>query len=181
MLLLAEGVSARAVETKLEVSRPTRAKWRRRYLEHGVEGLTNRHRGRPRWTLAVRLRAGVLADTRGPPAGGTTQWSCRRVAAHLGVDKNIVPRVWREADLRLWIWEAGLEKAWRGSSWAQPWTLGRWRPTRSTGRAASAQATAVPRFGAERRPPRHRPFGLAVVDPRGRSGPHGLGVVPQSR
>ena len=48
VLLLAEGASARAVETKLDVSRPTIAKWRRRFLEHGVEGLTNRHRGRPR-------------------------------------------------------------------------------------------------------------------------------------
>ena len=42
MLLLAEGASARAVETKLDV-----AKWRRRFLEHGVEGLTNRYRGWP--------------------------------------------------------------------------------------------------------------------------------------
>ena len=100
VLLLADGVSARAVETKLDVSRPTIAKWRRRFLEHGVEGLTNRHRGRPRWKLTVRLRARVLAATRRSPPDGTTHWSCRRLAAHLGVDKNIVQRVWREADLR---------------------------------------------------------------------------------
>ena len=100
VLLLAEGVSARAVETKLDVSRPTIAKWRRRFLEHRVEGLTNRHRGRPRWKLTVRLRARVLDATRRPPPDGTTHWSCRRLAAHLGVDKNIVQRVWREADLR---------------------------------------------------------------------------------
>ena len=31
VLLLADGVSARAVATKLEVSRPTIAKWRRRF------------------------------------------------------------------------------------------------------------------------------------------------------
>ncbi len=56
-LLLADVVSARAVETKLDVSRPTIAKWRRRFLEHGVEGLTNRHRGRRPWKLTARLRA----------------------------------------------------------------------------------------------------------------------------
>ena len=61
VLLLADGVSARAVETKLEVSRPTIAKWRRRFLEHGVEGLTNRHRGRAAWKLTARVRARVLA------------------------------------------------------------------------------------------------------------------------
>ncbi len=95
VLLLADAVSARAVETKLDVCRPTIAKWRRRFLEHGVEGLTNRHRGRPRWKLTVRLRARVLAGTRRPPPDGTTHWSCRRLAAHLGVDKNIVQRIWR--------------------------------------------------------------------------------------
>ena len=36
---LADGVSARTVATKLEVSRPTIAKWRRRFFEDGVEGL----------------------------------------------------------------------------------------------------------------------------------------------
>ena len=51
------------------------------FLEHGVEGLTNRHRGRPRWKLMVRLRARVLAATRRPPPDGTTHWSCRRLAA----------------------------------------------------------------------------------------------------
>ena len=103
VLLLADGVSARAVEaveTKLDASRPTIAKWRRRFLECSVEGLTNRHRGRPRWKLTVRLRARVLAATRRPPPDGTTHWSCCRLAAHLGVNKNIVQRVWREADVR---------------------------------------------------------------------------------
>ena len=47
VLLLADGVSAQTVETKLDMSRPTIAKWRQRFLEHGVEDLTNRHRGRP--------------------------------------------------------------------------------------------------------------------------------------
>ncbi len=81
-MLLANGVSARAVETKLDVSRPTIAKWCRRFLEHGVEGLTNRHRGRRPWKLTARVRARVLAATRRPPPDGTTHWSCRRLAAH---------------------------------------------------------------------------------------------------
>jgi len=65
-----------------------------------VEGLTNRHRGRPPWKLTARVRARVLAATRRPPPDGTTHWSCRRLAAHLEVSKDIVQRVWREADLR---------------------------------------------------------------------------------
>ena len=65
-------------------------RWSGRFLEHGVEGSTNRHRGRPPWKLTARVRARVLAATRRPPPDGTTHWSCRRLAAHLGVSKNIV-------------------------------------------------------------------------------------------
>ena len=72
VLLLAEGVSARAVATKLDVSRPTIAKWRRRFLEHGVEGLTSQYPGRAPWKLTARVRARVLAATRRPPPDGTT-------------------------------------------------------------------------------------------------------------
>ena len=100
VLLLADGVSARAVATKLEVSRPTIAKWRRRFLEGGVDGLTSHYAGRAPWKLTARVRARVLAATRRPPPDGTTHWSCRRLAAHLGVGKDVVQRVWREADLR---------------------------------------------------------------------------------
>ena len=100
VLLLADGVPVRTVGTKLGVSRPTIAKWRRRFIEHGVEGLTGRHRGRRPWSLTAQVRARVLAATRRPPPDGTTHWSCRRLGAYLGVSKNIVQRVWREADLR---------------------------------------------------------------------------------
>ena len=65
-----------------------------------MEGLTSRYRGRAPWKLTARVRARVLAATRRPPPDGTTHWSCRRLAAHLGVSKNIVQRVWREAELR---------------------------------------------------------------------------------
>ena len=100
VVLLAVDVSPRAVETKLDDTRPTIATWRARFLEHRVEGQTNRHRARPRCNLTVRLRARVLAATHRPPPDGTTPCSCRRLAAHLGVDENIVQRVWREADAR---------------------------------------------------------------------------------
>ena len=84
MLLLASDVSARAVETKLDMLRPIMAKRHRRFVEHGVEGLTNRHRSRSRWKLAAQMCTWVLVGTRR-----------RRVAAHLGVSKNLVQRVWR--------------------------------------------------------------------------------------
>ena len=70
VLLLADGVPVRAAGAKLGVSRPTIAKWRRRFLEHGVEGLKGRHRGRRPWKLTAQVRARVLAATRRPPTDG---------------------------------------------------------------------------------------------------------------
>ena len=100
VLLLAEGVSARAAASKLGVSRPTIAQWRRRFLDSGVEGLASHYPGRAPWKLTARVRARVLAATRRPPPGGRQQWSCRRLAVHLGVSKDVVQRAWREADPR---------------------------------------------------------------------------------
>ena len=100
VLLLGGGVSARTVASTLDISRPTIAKWRRRFLDDGIEGLASRYRGRAPWRFTAQTRARVLAATRRRPPDGTTHWSCRRLAAHLGLSKNIVQRVWREADLR---------------------------------------------------------------------------------
>jgi len=50
--------------------------------------------------LTPRLRARILAATRKPPRDGSTHWSCRKLAAALGVSKNIVHRVWQEAGLK---------------------------------------------------------------------------------
>ena len=47
-----------------------------------------------------RLRQAAPPATRRAPPDGTTPWSCRRLAAHFGVGKDIVQRVRREADLR---------------------------------------------------------------------------------
>ncbi len=148
VLVLADGVSGRAVETKLEVSRPTIAKWRRRFLDHGVEGLTNRHGGRAPWKLTARVRAPVLAPARRPPRDGTTQWSSRRLADHLGVRKKIVQRIWREADLRI-----GWPATWRPTT-----PTSRRRPPTSSGSTWTRHA--IPRCSASMRRP---PFGLSTA------------------
>jgi transposase len=46
------------------------------------------------------LRARILSDTRKKPADGSTHWSCRKLAAVLGVGKDTVHRTWKEAGLK---------------------------------------------------------------------------------
>lgn len=100
VLLLADGRSYRAVAEKLDVSRPTVAKWKQRFLARGLDGLDTHRPGRPATTLTARLRARILRATGRPPRDGTTHWSCRRLARHLDVSKDAVQRTWREAKLR---------------------------------------------------------------------------------
>ena len=84
--------------SKLDISRPTIAKWHRRFLEAGIQGLPSRYRVRAPRKLTAQDRAPVLAATRRPTPNGTTHWSCRRLAAPVGLSKNIVQSVWRETD-----------------------------------------------------------------------------------
>lgn len=46
------------------------------------------------------MRAKILSATRKKPGDGSTHWSCRKLAAALGVSKDTVHRTWREAGLK---------------------------------------------------------------------------------
>jgi transposase len=100
VLLLAAGRSYAAVAEKLDTSTPTVGKWKRRFLAQGLDGLETERPGQPPRKLTPRLRARILNATRRKPRDGSTHWSCRKLAKQLGVSKDLVHRVWREADLR---------------------------------------------------------------------------------
>ena len=50
--------------------------------------------------LTPALRARILTATRKKPSDGSTHWSCRKLAVTLGVSKDAVHRIWREAGLK---------------------------------------------------------------------------------
>ena len=50
--------------------------------------------------LTPALRARILSATRKKPSDGSTHWSCRKLASLLGVSKDAVHRVWKEAGLK---------------------------------------------------------------------------------
>ena len=63
-------------------------------------GLETDHPGQPPSKLTPRLPARIPAATRRKPADGSTHRSCRKLAARLGVGKDLDHRVWREAGLK---------------------------------------------------------------------------------
>ena len=100
ILALADGKSYSAVETELNTSRPTIARWRARFEDARIAGLEGQYRGsRPRKaTPAVQAR--ILKKTQQKPADGSTHWSCRKMAGAVGVSPATVHRIWAKAGLK---------------------------------------------------------------------------------
>ncbi len=89
------GASNGEIAERLGTNRHTVAKWRGRYVQHGLAGLTDEPRpGAPRTITDDRVDE-VLATTleQAPPNG--THWSTRQLAARLGMSQTAVSRIWR--------------------------------------------------------------------------------------
>lgn len=100
ILLLAEGLSFNTIKQRLQTTAPTIIRWKARFLARGTDGLDTFHPGQRPSVLTPTLRAKILAATRKKPADGSTHWSCRKLAASLGVSKDAVHRAWKEAGLK---------------------------------------------------------------------------------
>src|SRR5215470_13371908 len=100
ILMLAEGTSFNTLKRQPQTSAPTMIRWKQRFLEFGMDGLDTYQRGQRASVLTPTLRAKILSTTRKKPSDGSTHWSCRRLAATLGVRKDAAYRVRKEAGLK---------------------------------------------------------------------------------
>ena len=87
------------IASTLRIGANTVAKWRGRFAEAGLAGLTDAARsGRPS-RLAADLMEPVLTEVTRPPKG-RTRWSVRSMARHAGVSKCAVQQLWARNDLK---------------------------------------------------------------------------------
>jgi transposase len=100
ILLLAEGCTWDEVSERVECSRGFVASWNKRFLEERIAGLYSRHIGQVATVLSPKLEARILEATRRAPPDGSTQWSTRKLAAHLQISHMMVARVWRKHGLK---------------------------------------------------------------------------------
>jgi transposase len=100
ILMLAERASFSTIKQRLGITAPTISRWKQRFLTSGIDGPDTSHPGQLASVLTPKLRARILSATRKKPKDGSTHWSCRRLAAALGVSKDAVHRVWKEAGLK---------------------------------------------------------------------------------
>jgi transposase len=100
ILMLAEDVSFNTIKRQLRTTAPTISRWKTRFLHSGLDGLDTHHPGQSASVLTPALRARILSATRKKPSDGSTHWSCRKLAAVLGVGKDTVHRTWKEVGLK---------------------------------------------------------------------------------
>jgi transposase len=101
ILMLAGGRSYTEIRERLDTTAPTISLWKKRFLAHRVAGLMEeRHPGQKPTVITPQLQAKILEATRRKPKDGSTHWSCRKLARHLGLSKDTVHRVWKIAGLR---------------------------------------------------------------------------------
>src|SRR5579863_9687514 len=100
LLLLAEGLSVRAIQAQTGMSPHRQRHWRRRFEQQVMDGLLDADRsGRPK-NLGAAKEAAILAATEQGPSPPVTHWSTRRLARRVGVSHSTVMRVWHKAGLQ---------------------------------------------------------------------------------
>jgi putative transposase len=92
VLACATGEANTAIAKRMRLTNVTVGKWRKRYLEYGVEGLHDELRaGRPRTHEDERVAEVINTALQTDPPEGT-HWSVRSMEKHTGVSKSTVQR-----------------------------------------------------------------------------------------
>jgi transposase len=101
VLAAAEGESADAIATRLEINRKTVMLWRARFEHEGLAGMWKVAPGRGRRPTygPDRIQSIVDATLRSKPKG-MTHWSCRLMAEAQDVSKSTVNNIWQSHNLK---------------------------------------------------------------------------------
>ena len=100
VLLAADGRGNKEIGEKTDLSRASVGKWRKRYLEKGLQGLHDELRpGRPR-SVSDETVAELIHRTLKTRPEGATHWSTRTMADQIGVSHMTVCRVWQTFGLK---------------------------------------------------------------------------------
>jgi transposase len=99
VLLAASGQSNTAIAGQLSTRPHTVGKWRKRFLDQGVDGLLDEPRpGTPR-KLGDRQVEQVIARTLESQPEAATHWSTRDMAKACGLSQSSISRIWRAFSL----------------------------------------------------------------------------------
>ena len=96
----ASGLSNKAVAARERVTAQTVGKWRRRFVEGGVDGLLDEPRpGAPRTIDDAKVESVIVQTLESQPRAAT-HWSTRTMARAAGISVSSVGRIWRAFGLQ---------------------------------------------------------------------------------
>jgi len=96
----AAGLKNTEIAERLGIAHSSVRKWRNRFAEHGLDGLTDEPRpGRPR-TVTDEMVEQVIVTTLETTPKDATHWSTRSLAKELGLSQSAVSRIWRAFGLQ---------------------------------------------------------------------------------
>jgi transposase/transcriptional regulator with XRE-family HTH domain len=100
VLACADGLDNKVVAAQLGCAAATVGKWRARFVEHRLDGLTDEDRpGRPPVISADQVEDVVVATLESTPANAT-HWSRAKMAERTGLSKSTIGRIWRAFELQ---------------------------------------------------------------------------------
>jgi len=95
VLLSVDGMNDVQIAQRLNTTRETVGRWRRRFLSHGVDGLLDESRpGAPRKISDKDVERVITLTLESKPKGAT-HWSTRSMARECGMTQTAISRIWR--------------------------------------------------------------------------------------
>jgi putative transposase len=99
ILFTAQGIKVEEIMDRLNTTKVTISKWKKRFFEKRLEGLEDDQRTGRKPKYDAVLKHKIAAEACNPPPD-RTHWSIRDLADHLGVDRGIVQRVFKEEAIK---------------------------------------------------------------------------------
>lgn len=100
VLLSVEGRTNGSVGEQLGITGQTVGKWRQRFIEYGIAGLTDAPRPKESLRLSDQKVTEIVRATLETKPPGATHWSTRQMAKHAGVSQASVSKIWRAFRLK---------------------------------------------------------------------------------
>jgi transposase len=100
VLLAAEGLKNTEIAARLGIRHGSVSKWRNRFAEHRLDGLTDEPRpGQPRKISDAKVEE-VIVKTLETTPKDATHWSTRSMAGEVGLNQTAVHRIWKAFGLQ---------------------------------------------------------------------------------
>lgn len=95
VLMAADGMNNTIIAERVNLTPPTVGKWRRRFIQYGLEGLYDEFRSGRIRSISDEDVAFLIRKTLNTKPKDATHWSCRSLAQETRISKSTVHRIWQ--------------------------------------------------------------------------------------